>query len=175
VKPNNILLNAEGAVKLCDFGVSGEAAESSVVDTFVGTSAYMSPERIQGRPYSVQSDIWSLGIALIELATGRFPFPPAGSSSSDENQVTNLAVIELLEFIVNEQVPSLPPDQFTKEFNEFVQACLIKDPSKRPTPAQLSVRNFPVHASISIKLRSTWPALRFMWWNMFYFSMVSAY
>ncbi|KAJ3855009.1 kinase-like domain-containing protein [Lentinula lateritia] len=73
IKPSNILLNSEGQVKLCDFGVSGEL-ENSVAKTFVGTSVYMSPERIQGSDYSVKSDVWSLGITLIELAHGCFPF-----------------------------------------------------------------------------------------------------
>jgi len=73
IKPSNILLNSQGQVKLCDFGVSGEL-ENSVAKTFVGTSVYMSPERIQGSDYSVKSDVWSLGITLIELAHGCFPF-----------------------------------------------------------------------------------------------------
>ncbi|KDR78045.1 hypothetical protein GALMADRAFT_245022 [Galerina marginata CBS 339.88] len=73
IKPSNILLNSEGYIKLCDFGVSGELI-NSIANTFVGTSVYMSPERIQGAEYSIKSDIWSLGISLIELATGQFPF-----------------------------------------------------------------------------------------------------
>ncbi|ORZ37507.1 dual specificity mitogen-activated protein kinase [Catenaria anguillulae PL171] len=135
VKPNNILINSQGEVKLCDFGVSGEAIDS-VVKTFVGTSAYMSPERIKGSDYGVQSDIWSLGIALMELATGRFPFPPNGEEEK------NLAVIELLEYIVNEEVPKLPSNTFSSEFEDFVSVCLIKDPAKRPTPAQLNQHAF---------------------------------
>ncbi|BGP43527.1 MAP kinase kinase (MEK) [Rhodotorula kratochvilovae] len=79
VKPSNILLNSAGQIKICDFGVSGELI-NSVADTFVGTSTYMSPERISGDPYTVKSDVWSLGITLVELAIGRFPF-----SSSDED------------------------------------------------------------------------------------------
>ncbi|KAM0790501.1 hypothetical protein ACM66B_003375 [Microbotryomycetes sp. NB124-2] len=73
VKPSNILLNSAGQIKICDFGVSGELI-NSVADTFVGTSTYMSPERISGDPYTVKSDVWSLGITLIEVAIGRFPF-----------------------------------------------------------------------------------------------------
>ncbi|KZT51021.1 kinase-like protein [Calocera cornea HHB12733] len=73
IKPSNILFNSAGQIKLCDFGVSGELI-NSIADTFVGTSTYMSPERIQGAQYTVKSDVWSLGITLIELALGRFPF-----------------------------------------------------------------------------------------------------
>ncbi|WWC86308.1 uncharacterized protein L201_001181 [Kwoniella dendrophila CBS 6074] len=73
IKPSNILANTNGEIKICDFGVSGELI-NSIANTFVGTSTYMSPERIQGAPYTIKSDVWSLGISLIELALGRFPF-----------------------------------------------------------------------------------------------------
>ncbi|KAL7750407.1 MAP kinase kinase (MEK) [Sorochytrium milnesiophthora] len=139
VKPNNILLDVEGNIKLCDFGVSGEAV-NSVVNTFVGTSAYMSPERIRGLKYSVQSDVWSLGIALMELAIGRFPFPP-----EDDGENRNLAVFELLEYIVNEKVPGLPTGDgwsFTDGFRTFLDICLTKDPMTRPTPSQLTRHEF---------------------------------
>jgi len=80
IKPSNILFNSQGQIKICDFGVSGELI-NSIADTFVGTSTYMSPERIQGAQYTVKSDVWSLGISLIELALGRFPFADAGDDS----------------------------------------------------------------------------------------------
>ncbi|KZT28400.1 Pkinase-domain-containing protein [Neolentinus lepideus HHB14362 ss-1] len=86
IKPSNILFNSEGHIKICDFGVSGELI-NSIADTFVGTSTYMSPERIQGAQYTVKSDVWSLGISLIELALGRFPF---SDSSSDDSDLSDL-------------------------------------------------------------------------------------
>lgn len=82
IKPSNILCNSRGEIKICDFGVSGELI-NSIADTFVGTSTYMSPERIQGAQYTVKSDVWSLGISLIELALGRFPFSESVSDDSD--------------------------------------------------------------------------------------------
>lgn len=82
VKPSNVLFNSQGQVKICDFGVSGELI-NSIADTFVGTSTYMSPERIQGAQYTVKSDVWSLGITLIELALGRFPFSEESDGSDD--------------------------------------------------------------------------------------------
>jgi serine/threonine protein kinase len=77
VKPSNILVNSAGDIKLCDFGVSGRLLTTgeSYVNTFVGTRSYMAPERIQGTTYSVLSDVWSMGLSLVELSLGRYPIP----------------------------------------------------------------------------------------------------
>jgi mitogen-activated protein kinase kinase len=83
IKPSNILCNSQGSIKLSDFGVSGELI-NSLANTFVGTSVYMSPERIQGAEYTVKSDIWSLGITLIELAYGRPPFSEPLTDDDDD-------------------------------------------------------------------------------------------
>ncbi|WVR05932.1 hypothetical protein IAU60_002958 [Kwoniella sp. DSM 27419] len=85
IKPSNILVNTSGEIKICDFGVSGELI-NSIANTFVGTSTYMSPERIQGAPYTIKSDVWSLGISLVELALGRFPFSETPESDDDEEE-----------------------------------------------------------------------------------------
>ncbi|KAF5360942.1 hypothetical protein D9756_005079 [Leucocoprinus leucothites] len=84
IKPSNILCNSSGEIKICDFGVSGELI-NSIADTFVGTSTYMSPERIQGAQYTVKSDVWSLGISLVELALGHFPFAESDSDQDDSD------------------------------------------------------------------------------------------
>uniref|UniRef100_A0A8C9NBY7 Dual specificity mitogen-activated protein kinase kinase 2 n=2 Tax=Passeriformes TaxID=9126 RepID=A0A8C9NBY7_SERCA len=79
VKPSNILVNSRGEIKLCDFGVSGQLIDS-MANSFVGTRSYMSvTERLQGTHYSVQSDIWSMGLSLVELSIGRYPIPPPDS------------------------------------------------------------------------------------------------
>ena len=87
VKPTNILINTNGQVKICDFGVSGNLV-ASIAKTNIGCQSYMAPERISGGgmsqaganpgggTYSVQSDIWSLGLTIIECALGRYPYPP---------------------------------------------------------------------------------------------------
>ena len=87
VKPTNILVNSKGQVKICDFGVSGNLV-ASIAKTNIGCQSYMAPERISsggiaqaganpgGGTYSVQSDIWSLGLSIIECAMGRYPYPP---------------------------------------------------------------------------------------------------
>jgi mitogen-activated protein kinase kinase len=81
VKPTNILVNSNGQVKICDFGVSGNLV-ASIAKTNIGCQSYMAPERISGGhsgpagSYSVQSDVWSLGLTLVECAIGRYPYPP---------------------------------------------------------------------------------------------------
>ncbi|KTG43367.1 hypothetical protein cypCar_00000165 [Cyprinus carpio] len=83
VKPSNILVNSRGEIKLCDFGVSGQLIDS-MANSFVGTRSYMSPERLQGTHYSVQSDIWSMGLSLVEMAIGRFPIPPPDAKELEQ-------------------------------------------------------------------------------------------
>lgn len=92
VKPTNILVNTHGQVKICDFGVSGNLV-ASIAKTNIGCQSYMAPERISGGAlaagpggladgtYNVQSDIWSLGLTVIECAMGRYPYPPEVSSN----------------------------------------------------------------------------------------------
>lgn len=88
VKPTNILVNSRGQVKICDFGVSGNLV-ASIAKTNIGCQSYMAPERISGGAmaagadgtYSVQSDIWSLGLTIIECAMGKYPYPPEISAT----------------------------------------------------------------------------------------------
>jgi serine/threonine protein kinase len=76
IKPSNILVNTNGVVKIADFGVSG-TVENTVdcMTSWVGTVTYMSPERIKGESYYSDTDIWSLGLLMVECVTGRFPYP----------------------------------------------------------------------------------------------------
>ncbi|CAG8703955.1 10224_t:CDS:2, partial [Cetraspora pellucida] len=77
VKPTNVLVNKVGEVKLCDFGVSGQLIQS-LAKTNIGCQSYMAPERIhssEASTYTVQSDVWSLGLAMVELGTGKYPYP----------------------------------------------------------------------------------------------------
>ncbi|EGD72769.1 STE/STE7 protein kinase [Salpingoeca rosetta] len=126
VKPSNILVNRQGHIKLCDFGVSREL-EQSVTRTFVGTNAYMAPERIQHQPYNERSETWSLGLTLQELATGTFPYLIRRSG---------LTPIELVQVIVSEPAPELP-SEFSHDFRDFVRRCLIKEPDLRPAARHL--------------------------------------
>uniref|UniRef100_A0A3Q1J224 mitogen-activated protein kinase kinase n=1 Tax=Anabas testudineus TaxID=64144 RepID=A0A3Q1J224_ANATE len=66
VKPSNMLVNTRGQVKLCDFGVSTQLV-NSIAKTYVGTNAYMAPERISGEQYGIHADVWSVGISFMEV------------------------------------------------------------------------------------------------------------
>lgn len=135
IKPSNILVNSRGHIKLCDFGVSGEL-QNSIADTFVGTGTYMAPERIQGSPYTVKSDVWSVGLTLMELAIGKFPF----ASDSEDEAAGPPGILDLLQQIVMEAPPRLPKsDAFPAIMEDMVAKCLMKNPDERPTPQELYV------------------------------------
>lgn len=137
IKPSNILVNSKGHIKLCDFGVSGELV-NSVADTFVGTSTYMAPERIQGDRYTVKSDVWSFGLTVMELAIGKFPF--ASDQLGDDAENAPAGILDLLQQIVHEPAPKLPKsDAFPQILEDMIQKCLYKEPERRPTPQELFV------------------------------------
>lgn len=137
IKPSNVLVNSRGMIKLCDFGVATETV-NSVADTFVGTSTYMAPERIQGGAYTVRSDVWSVGLTIMELAIGRFPFDASDSAAGDRASSGPMGILDLLQQIVHEPAPKLPKSEaFPAILDEFVAKCLLKNPDERPSPRQL--------------------------------------
>ncbi|XP_027426827.1 dual specificity mitogen-activated protein kinase kinase 5 isoform X6 [Zalophus californianus] len=111
VKPSNMLVNTRGQVKLCDFGVSTQLV-NSIAKTYVGTNAYMAPERISGEQYGIHSDVWSLGISFMEP-------------------------LQLLQCIVDEDSPVLPVGEFSEPFVHFITQCMRKQPKERPAPEDL--------------------------------------
>ena len=156
IKPSNVLVGSRGEIKLCDFGVSKRVV-NSIANTFVGTSTYMSPERIQGNVYSTKGDVWSLGLMLIELVTGEFPL------GGDKN--TPDGVLDLLQRIVNEPPPRLPDDDpvgpegtegpegpegtkrrrcYPPDFRDFVNRCCVKNARDRSSLQELLEHEFIV-------------------------------
>lgn len=145
LKPSNILLNSKGEVKLCDFGDSVELINSKA-GSVVGTIGYMAPERIQGHHYTITSDVWSFGVTMMELATGLFPFAFSGESLRrrvggmlEDNGLESIAIVELLEGIVNDPLPVLDQRDFSNELCDFISICMIRDPHFRPSPMKLLV------------------------------------
>ncbi|KFZ14163.1 hypothetical protein V502_06188 [Pseudogymnoascus sp. VKM F-4520 (FW-2644)] len=137
VKPTNILVNTRGQVKICDFGVSGNLV-ASIAKTNIGCQSYMAPERISGGgvtqganpssgTYSVQSDVWSLGLTIIECAMGRYPYPPETYNN----------IFSQLSAIVDGEPPSLPAEGYSPITHDFVRGCLHKIPKLRPTYSML--------------------------------------
>eukprot|EP01134_Creolimax_fragrantissima_P005305 CFRG5305T1 len=154
IKPSNLLLSTNGSVKISDFGVSGQLANTiSSCVSWVGTVTYMSPERIQGKSYSILSDIWSFGLTIMELALHAFPYPI-------KTEEGGLGFWDLLDYIVNQQAPVLPPDNnFSPEFRDFLSQCLQKDPSDRPTATELLQHPW-------IKMYDTSECNLFLWASM---------
>uniref|UniRef100_A0A3B1IPP5 Dual specificity mitogen-activated protein kinase kinase 5 n=1 Tax=Astyanax mexicanus TaxID=7994 RepID=A0A3B1IPP5_ASTMX len=125
VKPSNMLVNTRGQVKLCDFGVSTQLV-NSIAKTYVGTNAYMAPERISGEQYGIHSDVWSVGISFMEI---------------QKNQ-GSLMPLQLLQCIVDEDPPVFPVGQFSDKFVNFITQCMRKQPKERPAPNNLMDHHF---------------------------------
>lgn len=83
IKPTNVLISKEGHVKITDFGVAKDATARDLTSagTLIGTPCYMSPEQAMGKRLSAQSDVFSIGIVLYEMLTGKKPF--WGESAED--------------------------------------------------------------------------------------------
>lgn len=132
IKGQNIFLMRNGMIKLGDFGIS--KVLTNTIDkarTMVGTPYYLSPEIVEGRPYSFKSDVWSLGVLLYELCTLRPPF--------DGNSIRQLGVN-----ICRGTYPPLP-SQFSKDLKGLVSMQLTLDPNKRPTVGQMLKLPFITH------------------------------
>lgn len=131
VKPTNILVSTLGKVKLCDFGVSGNLV-ASLAKTNIGCQSYMAPERIKLQnpddlTYLVQLDIWLLGLTILEVAAGHYPYPPETYGN----------IFLQLSAIVDGEPPRLDAKKFLREAQMFVKLCLNKNPDLRPSYAAL--------------------------------------
>lgn len=135
VKPSNILISRSGKVKMCDFGISGYLIDSIAQTVDAGCKPYMAPERINiqennGPGYNIRSDVWSLGITMFEIATGKYPYP------SCSNQ------FEQIKQVVLSPPPSLPEKMFSPDFEHFMEQCLEREHPDRPNYVSLLEFNF---------------------------------
>jgi serine/threonine-protein kinase len=125
VKPANILVTDEGRVKLTDFGMARVASRDAKDTPLLGTPAYWCPEQILGKPQDARSDIFSLGVVLYEMVTGKRPF------DADSLQGVCQKVMS---------ATPLPPSQINASLpaglNELVASCLEKDPGRRRNSAE---------------------------------------
>jgi serine/threonine-protein kinase len=120
VKPANILITGDGRVKLMDFGMARLASLDSKDTSLRGTPAYWCPEQIVGKPQDARSDLFSLGVVLYEMVTGKRPFD-AESLQAICSRV--LSSTPLPASHANTSVPAA--------FDEVIARCLAKDPAAR--------------------------------------------
>ncbi len=122
VKPANIMLTTLGDVKLADFGIVSVTgtAELTMADQILGTPAYMSPEQVTGRESGPHSDIFSLGIVIYEMVTGKRPF--AGTNP-----------VALIQSIVKDEPepPGSLAEKLPAGLSGVIMKCLEKDPDMR--------------------------------------------
>lgn len=136
LKAGNVLLKADGTVKLTDFGVSAKNAKlTDKRDTFIGTPYWMAPEVVlcensKDKPYDYMSDIWSFGITLIELAETNPPY-------SDMHPMRVL-------FKIPKALPPVLTEQskWSNEFHQFLALCLKREPNERTTAKGLAEHPF---------------------------------
>ncbi|HVF67588.1 MAG TPA: serine/threonine-protein kinase [Pyrinomonadaceae bacterium] len=125
LKPANVMIDERGDVRITDFGIAALASDARSRDSLAGTPAYMSPEHLEGRELTTKSDLYSLGLVLYELFTGRKAFEAS-------------SLPELLKLRRSDTHPSSPSSHI-KDLDPLVERvifrCLERDPDSRPASA----------------------------------------
>ena len=110
IKPGNVMVKPDGAIKLLDFGAAKELKEKEMSDTVTGSRPYMSPEQIMGKSQR-RSDVWALGVVMYVLYTGMFPF------YHDVEKVLMDMILEL---------PMPPPSKFNENIDPEIERIILK-------------------------------------------------
>ena len=117
IKPQNMLISKDGKVKVADFGIARAATSQTVNSTVVGSVHYISPEQARGGYSDERSDIYSLGITMFEMVTGRVPF-------EGDNTVT-VALAHL-------EDPIVPPSMLNPDVPQSLEKIILKCTEKKP-------------------------------------------
>jgi eukaryotic-like serine/threonine-protein kinase len=126
VKPANILIAEDDRLKLTDFGMARLASRDSKDTPLLGSPAYWCPEQIVGKPQDARSDIFSLGVVLYELVTGRRPF------DAESLQGICSKILSSTPLPPSHANPSIPA-----ALNEVIASCLAKEPNQRCASAEM--------------------------------------
>lgn len=141
IKPSNVILTPEGRVKILDFGVARVAGHArKQEETTYGTIAYMSPEQTRDGMVDARTDIWSLGVMLYEMLTGRRPFDVPGEQSTLD-RIYRIRTQEARP--LRELRPEVP-----EALAAVVERCLAKRPDDRPANAGALERDLRAAADI---------------------------
>jgi len=159
VQPSNILMDKRGNIKLCDFGISGQLVDSIAKTNDAGCRPYMAPERIDpqssARGYDIRSDVWSLGITLIEIATGKFPYPHWNSVFDQLTQVVHGDPPRLISSYGKSSTNNtsstkngnlIQEGPFSDEFVNLVNTCMQKEARQRPKYSKLMEHPFLIQS-----------------------------
>jgi eukaryotic-like serine/threonine-protein kinase len=128
VKSRNLLCAGDGTVKIADFGIAraADSTEITLAGTVLGTASYLAPEQARGDPVTSAADVYSLGVVLYELLTGRPPYTADSLAELVSRQAQGKVA-----------APSRANPGVSQELDSIVLACLSNDPEARPTSAQL--------------------------------------
>ena len=159
VKPANILVTLDQQVKLGDFGIARFATQASGSGNLMGTPAYLSPEQILGNLQDRRSDLFSLGIVLYQMSTGKRPF------DGDSVEAVCAQIISSAPLPPSHHNPSLPA-----EFDRVVMRCLSKNPEDRfPTAEVFAASIYPFArnaGAAAVRSSSRTPRRpNISWWN----------
>ena len=120
IKPQNIIISKDGSIKVADFGIARAISEETLSTVGVGSIHYMSPEQAKGEKCDKRSDIYSLGISMYEMLTGRLPF--------EGDVVVSIALAHLEEKM---PAPSIYNTSISPRLDNIILTCTRKNPDRR--------------------------------------------